>query len=452
MAGDAIEVAHLTFGELRQRVLLERPEVGGEEGQERLALGGGETEVGRLRAAGAVGGEAALRAGGQDLSEGRLRGRRHAGVAVEATGRDEQGGAAGRVALERLALDHPAVGQQVVRELAGLLLAQAEVRHAGRRVVLGRFAQVGGERLRAQLVFVGQVRERDAAEGLGLAVDFRVGPLVATDAAEVGEERASRGDLRGVELAGGRRRALRQHRGDVGRLLRGVGPGHRLGHQRARADGLRVVDPVGEEVLVVPVAQFRQHRRVLAQLRHARALGRNLRGVGMAGRAIQLGEEQATLAHAGRGEFGLRGRVREDRRRDRLGQEVLRRPGEPDERVALRGARQFGDEGVLALVERDRAGGGAVEQRLSVEAQLEAAGVLRREGEGAAHRREDAAFPLGDERTRREEGGGCLTRGHVEREETVGTDVGLASGGEGHGETGLRLGGLEAGEEEQGEE
>jgi hypothetical protein len=45
-----------------------------------------------------------------------------------------------------------------------------------------------------------------------------------------------------------------------------------------------------------------------------------------------------------------------------------------------------------------------------------------------------------------------LAGGYVEREKAVGTDVGLARGGEGHGEAGLRLGGTEAAEEEQGEE
>ena len=218
-----------------------------------------------------------------------------------------------------------------------------------------------------------------------------------------------------------------------------------------RAHGARVMDPLREEVRVEAAAEVRQHRGVVSELRQTRALGRESR-VGVAGGAVQLREEQSTLADPRRAEFGFRGRVREDGRRDRLGQEVLRRPRQAHEGVALRGARQLGDERVLALVEGDGPRGRAVEQRLAVEAELEAAGVLRREGEGAADGREDAAFPLGDERTRREEGGGGLAGGHVEREEAVGTDVGLARGGEGHGETGLRLGGAEAGEEEQGEE
>ena len=102
------------------------------------------------------------------------------------------------------------------------------------------------------------------------------------------------------------RRALQAHHQDtawrqyVRRLLGRVGSGQDLGHQRVRPEGLRVMDPLREEVRVEAAAEVRQHRRVLAKFRHARPLGRELGGVGVAGRAVQLGEKQATFAQCPR--------------------------------------------------------------------------------------------------------------------------------------------------------
>ena len=272
---------------------------------------------------------------------------------------------------------------------------------------------------------------------------------MAADATEVCEEGASGGDLRCIQLAGGRRRSLRQHRGDVRRLLRRVGPGQGLGHERAGAERLRVMDPFREEVRVEAAAEVRQHRRVLAKFRHARPLGRELGGVGVAGRAVQLGEKQATFAQTGGGKFRGRRIVGEHGRRDGLRQEVLGCPGDPDESVALLGRGELGDQFVATLVQGDRPRGRPVQQGLAVQAELEAAGAFRREGERPPDRRLDLAFPASHERSRRKEGSRGLAGRHVQGEQAIGADVRAAAGDEGHGEAGLPFG-VHGGQQKQG--
>ena len=446
VTGDAVEVLDLAFGVFGRGVLLERGEVGGEESLQRGALRGGEGEVRRGAAGLVVGGKAALVAGGEDLRERRLGGRRHAGVAVEAAGADDQSGAAGGVTVEGLALDLAAVGEQVGGQLRRFLFFEAEVRHARGRVVLGRILQVFDER--GGVPLVGDVSHRHAFMRI---LAFEVRALVAGDATEVGEEFAAlRGELE-VDRAGLGGRALREHRREIGGLLGGVRTGQRLGHQRMRADGVRVVDPVSEEGALELRAELGKKRRVLAVLWHARAFRGQARGVGMAGRAVHLREEQAAFTALGGEVEVFVGGVREARRRDGLERKIFRRPAQARERVALRRAGDLGHETIQALVELDGLDAGAVEQRLAVEAELELAGSLDREFEGAAHRRLQVAFPLRGERTDRQERRRRLARGHVEREEAVRADVALARGGEGDLQAREILGG-EGGREGRGEQ
>ena len=212
---------------------------------------------------------------------------------------------------------------------------------------------------------------------------FEVRTLVAGDAAEVGEEFAAlRGELE-VDRAGLRRRALREHRREIGGLLGGARSGQRLGHQRMRTDGMRIMDPVGEEGRLELRAELSEQRRVLAVLRHAGAFRRYAGGVSVAGRAVQLREEQAAFATLrGDVEF-LVGRMREERRRDRFEREIFRRPVQACERIAFRRADDLGHEAVWPLVELHGLDARTVEQRLAVEAELELAGGLDREFEGA---------------------------------------------------------------------
>ena len=163
-------------------------------------------------------------------------------MAVEATGADDQRTAARGVTRQGLTLDLAAVGEQVGGELRSFLFLESEVRHAGGRVVLGRILEVFHER--GGMPLVGDVAHRHTVMRV---LAFGVRTLVAGDAAEVGEEFAAlRGELE-VDRAGLGGRALSEHRREVGGLLGGVRSGQRLGHEGMRADGVRVVDPVGEE-------------------------------------------------------------------------------------------------------------------------------------------------------------------------------------------------------------
>ena len=186
-------------------------------------------------------------------------------------------------------------------------------------------------------------------------------------------------------------------------------------------------------------------------LRHAGSFCREARGVSVAGRAVHLREEQAAFAALGGEVEVLIGGVREDRRRDGLEREIFRRPAKARERVALRRAGDLGHETIRALVELHGLDAGAVEQRLAIEAQLELAGSLDREFEGAAHRRLQVAFPLHCERSGREERRRRLASGNVEREEAIRADVALAGGGEGDLQAREVLGG-EGGREGRGEQ
>ena len=88
---------------------------------------------------------------------------------------------------------------------------------------------------------------------------FGVGALVASDAAQVGEERASlRGELKVDGLLGHGHGALREHCGEVGGLLIGVGSRKDLRHQSVRTNGVRVEDPVGDEGGLIFRAEFRE--------------------------------------------------------------------------------------------------------------------------------------------------------------------------------------------------
>ena len=197
---------------------------------------------------------------------------------------------------------------------------------------------------------------------------------MAGDAAEVGEERAAGCGEVFLLVAFHRLGSLREHRGDVRGFLEGVGSREDLRHQRVRADGVRIGDPFGDEFRTIFRAEVGEQRRVLAEFRHARALGGHQRGVGVAGGAVELREEQAAFAALrGRVEVLVRG-VRQDRGRDGLEREVFRGPAEADESVALVRAGDLGDDVVRALVELDGLDARAVEERLAVEAQLELAG------------------------------------------------------------------------------
>ena len=89
MAGDAVEILDLAFGKLSRGVLLERSEVGGEEGLERRALSGCQGEVWRGGANLVVGRQATLVASLKHTREGGLRRGGHPGVAIQATRADE---------------------------------------------------------------------------------------------------------------------------------------------------------------------------------------------------------------------------------------------------------------------------------------------------------------------------------------------------------------------------
>ena len=186
-------------------------------------------------------------------------------------------------------------------------------------------------------------------------------------------------------------------------------------------------------------------------LRHAGSFRREAGGVGVAGRAVHLCEQEAAFAALGGEVEVLVGGVSEDGRRHRLEREILRSPAETRERIAFGRARDLRHEAVRALVELHRLDAGSIEERLAVEAQLELAGSLDRQLERAAHRRLQVAFPLRGERTGRNERRRRLAGGHVEREEAVRADVGLAGGGEGDLEARKVLGG-EGGREGRGEQ
>ena len=116
------------------------------------------------------------------------------------------------------------------------------MRHARGRIVLSRILQVFHERGGMPLVV--HVAERYAVLRV---LAFGVGALMAGDAAQVSEEGAAlRGELE-VDGACLGRRSLREHGGEVSRFLVGIGSSEDLRHQRVRTDGVRVVDPVGEE-------------------------------------------------------------------------------------------------------------------------------------------------------------------------------------------------------------
>ena len=186
-------------------------------------------------------------------------------------------------------------------------------------------------------------------------------------------------------------------------------------------------------------------------LRHAGSFRREAGGVGVAGGAIHLREEQAAFAALGGEVEVLAGGMSEDGRRHRLEREILRSPAETCERIAFGRAGDLRHQAVRALVELHRLDARTIEERLTVEAQLELAGSLDGEFEGAAHRRLEFAFPLRGERTGRNERRRRLAGRHVEREEAVRADVGLAGGGERHLQAREILGG-EGGREGRGEQ
>ena len=158
--------------------------------------------------------------------------------------------------------------------------------HARGRVVLGWILQVFHER--GGVPLVGDVSHRHAVL---CVLAFGVGALVAGDAAEVGEEFAALWGELEVDRASLRRGALREHGGEVSGLLFGASTGEDLGHQRMRADGVRVMDPVGEEGRLEFRAELGEQRGDLAMFRHAGSLGGQERGVGVAGGTVHLCEE-----------------------------------------------------------------------------------------------------------------------------------------------------------------
>ena len=170
--------------------------------------------------------------------------------------------------------------------------------------------------------------------------------------------------------------------------------------------------------------------------RHAGSLGGQQGGVGVAGGAIHLREEQAPVsALRGAVEF-LVSRMCQQCGRDGLEREIFRSPAEADEGVAFVGAGDFGDDPVGALVQLHGLDARTVEEWLAIEAQLELTGRFGAELEGAAQRRLEVAFPFRHERTSDEEGRGRLTGGDVEGEQALGADVGLSGRGERHLESG----------------
>ena len=173
---------------------------------------------------------------------------------------------------------------------------------------------------RGGVPLVGDVSHRHAVL---CVLAFGVGALVAGHATEVGEERAAlRGELE-VDRASLRCGALREHGGEVGGLLVGIGSGEDLRHQRVRTDGVRVADPIDEEVLLEFRAELGEQRGDLAMFRHAGSLGGQERGVIVAGGAVHLREEKSSVATlCGDVEF-LVGRVRQERGRDGLEREIF---------------------------------------------------------------------------------------------------------------------------------
>ena len=118
--------------------------------------------------------------------------------------------------------------------------------------------------------------------------------------------------------------------------------------------------------------------------RHAGAFGRQQRGVGVAGGAIHLCEEQAAFATLHGGIEFLVSRMCQQRGRDGLEREVFRSPAETDEGVSLIGAGDFGDDAVGPFVELNRLDVRAIEEWLAIEAQLKLAGRFRAQLERAA--------------------------------------------------------------------
>ena len=250
---------------------------------------------------------------------------------------------------------------------------------------------------------------------------------MAADAAEIREERAARRCERGVDGFPFRRRALRdQECGEVRRALVDLSrlAGKDARHERVRADGVRIVDPRGEEGLVKLRAECVEGRGVLREFRHALA-ARGQRGIGVARGAAELGEEQPPLAPP---VALIRRRVaRECHRRHGLAGKLLRRPHQPHKGVAGRRARVFREEFVPTLVELHR---GAVGHGLAIDRERELPLHLRAEGVIGAQRGEDLALPFRGERAGLQEWRGGLAGGDVERDEAGAARVARAARGE----------------------
>ena len=175
----------------------------------------------------------------------------HAGVAIQAAGTEEQLAPAGGVALDGLTLDHAAIKQEVGGELRAFLVVKAEVRHSRGGIVGAGVLKVGRERFDAELILVAEVSEGDASVGRATR-DFSVRALMATDATEVSKECPASEAVLGLGFGSGFGCfAHAQCRGDVGGFLRCVRAREDLRHVRARANGVRVRNPLGEEVGII---------------------------------------------------------------------------------------------------------------------------------------------------------------------------------------------------------
>ena len=176
-------------------------------------------------------------------------------MAVEAASAEEQLAPAGGIALDGLTLDHAAIEQEVGGELRTFLIVETEVRHPRRGIVGAGVLEVGREGFDAELILIAEVSEGDASVDRATC-DFRVRALVATDATKVSKECPADESVLGLGLVAGLGRfAHAQRRGNVGGFLRRVRAREDLGHVRARANGVRVGNPLGKEVRIILCAE-----------------------------------------------------------------------------------------------------------------------------------------------------------------------------------------------------